>query len=228
MLLNQGKSKQFNSFDELKNSSSDFMTILNVDKQTESQRSNDNIQRTYSALSSHSSTSESVEVDKPSNSANGPEIAEEGRASGSVKAKVYWIYIKAGAGVILAFLALFFNISSQVFFSASDIWLSRWSNKVSTRSLLEKNSTSINSFTLQPSKSLPNTTSEMLTDIDWRDRYNVIVYAGLIVGLFVTTLLRTSTFYYMCNRASINLHNTIFYRILRSPLSLFESNPVGK
>jgi ABC-type bacteriocin/lantibiotic exporter with double-glycine peptidase domain len=56
---------------------------------------------------------------------------------------------------------------------------------------------------------------------------DVIVYSALITGLFLTSLLRSTTFYAMCMRSSVNLHNSIFYRLLRAPISVFDNNPVG-
>jgi len=56
---------------------------------------------------------------------------------------------------------------------------------------------------------------------------DVIVYSVLIGALFVTALLRSTTFFIMCMRSSVNLHNSIFYRLLRAPMHVFDNNPVG-
>lgn len=211
-----------------------MMTILSVDKQqqTEATRSNENVHRTYSILSTHSSTSESGEIERPCELQNGPEIAKEERAIGGVKAKVYWIYFKAGAGVWLALIALVFNLASQVLFSANDIWLARWSNRASAISMRQHNHSVVPTLnqSIESVKVSSNVSDEFAVDsqVSQDYQYNIMIYSGLVLGLFVTTLLRTTIFFYMCNRASVNLHNTIFYRILRSPMSLFESNPVGQ
>ncbi|CAG2118659.1 unnamed protein product, partial [Medioppia subpectinata] len=65
--------------------------------------------------------------------------------------------------------------------------------------------------------------------IDKSEQNNdVIIYSSLIAALFVTALMRSVTWFMMCMRASVNLHNSIFYRILRTPISFFDNNPVGR
>ncbi|CAG2101388.1 unnamed protein product [Medioppia subpectinata] len=57
---------------------------------------------------------------------------------------------------------------------------------------------------------------------------DVLIYSSLMVALFIASLLRAITWFVMFMRASVNLHNTIFYRLLRAPMSVFENNPVGQ
>ena len=55
-----------------------------------------------------------------------PKIQEETREFGSIEGTVYWEYIKAGAGPILATLTLLSTIISQAIFHGSDLWLTAW------------------------------------------------------------------------------------------------------
>ncbi|CAG2172916.1 unnamed protein product, partial [Oppiella nova] len=64
-------------------------------------------------------------------------------------------------------------------------------------------------------------------DHDTRNYY-VYIYSGLIGALFVTALMRSTTWFMMCMRASVNLHNSIFTRLLRAPIAVFDNNPVGQ
>ncbi|CAG2105923.1 unnamed protein product, partial [Medioppia subpectinata] len=57
---------------------------------------------------------------------------------------------------------------------------------------------------------------------------DVIIYSSMMAALFIASLLRAITWFVMFMRASVNLHNTIFYRLLRAPISVFDSNPVGR
>lgn len=57
---------------------------------------------------------------------------------------------------------------------------------------------------------------------------DIAIYAVLIVTLFITTVLRSITFFLICMRASKNLHNNIFGRLLRAPVAFFDTNPVGR
>ncbi|CAG2169744.1 unnamed protein product [Oppiella nova] len=56
-------------------------------------------------------------------------------------------------------------------------------------------------------------------DHDTRNYY-VYIYSGLIGALFVTALMRSTTWFMMCMRASVNLHNSIFSRPLRAPIAV--------
>ncbi|XP_054166167.1 ATP-binding cassette sub-family C member 4-like [Oppia nitens] len=56
----------------------------------------------------------------------------------------------------------------------------------------------------------------------------IYVYTGMIVGLCVTSLLATVSFYMMCMRASIILYKRIFSTLLRAPIHVFESSPAGR
>ena len=58
--------------------------------------------------------------------------------------------------------------------------------------------------------------------------FNVIVYSCLIAALFISAMARSTSFFIMCLRASVNLHNRIFYSLLRAPIHVFDSSPVGK
>ncbi|CAG2177332.1 unnamed protein product, partial [Oppiella nova] len=64
-------------------------------------------------------------------------------------------------------------------------------------------------------------------DHDTRNYY-VYIYSGLIGALFVTALMRSTTWFMMCMRASVNLHNSIFSRLLRAPIAVFDNNPIGQ
>ncbi|CAG2102854.1 unnamed protein product, partial [Medioppia subpectinata] len=70
--------------------------------------------------------------------------------------------------------------------------------------------------------------NEVDNDTDTDTTFNVIIYSALILGLLVSALIRTTSFFVMCMRASINLHNRIFYSLLRAPIHVFDSSPIGR
>lgn len=162
-----------------------------------------------------------------------PSPVVEQYTRGTVKCKVYWVYLKAGAGVILGTLTLLANIASQIFFTSNDLFLSKWTDQASgSREMTYRNNImmeSLWSYVPYSFYSLP------IVDFDYAGYYrtnepietNIGIYSALIAGLFVTTVLRSTLLIRICNNASINLHNEIFHRILRSPMSLFETNPIG-
>lgn len=57
---------------------------------------------------------------------------------------------------------------------------------------------------------------------------DIVIYSSLIAVLFVCAILRSVTFFAICMRASIRLHNRIFVRLLRAPIAFFDSNPAGR
>ncbi|CAG2121572.1 unnamed protein product, partial [Medioppia subpectinata] len=126
------------------------------------------------------------------------DVKAELKIIGSVESTVYMEYIKAGAGPLLVILTILFLIASQVLYQGSVYWLNLWTNEMSKT----------------PDK------------VD--QTFNIIVYTNLISGLFVSALLSTICFYIMCMRSSVNLYNRIFYALLRSPIHVFESSPIGR
>ena len=129
------------------------------------------------------------------------QIEEEQFSRGSIKGHVYAEYIRAGAGPILLISMILFTVVSQVIFHGSDIFLTSWTNK---NHALEG----------KPDKD----------DQNW----DIIIYSTLILVLFITTILRSVTFFAICMRASERLHNNIFSRLIQTPVAFFDSNPAGR
>src|SRR5882757_5988042 len=70
-------------------------------------------------------------------------------------------------------------------------------------------------------------TNEVDSDAVVDQTYNVIIYSCFIGALFISAMARSSSFFVMCMRSSVNLHNRIFYSLLRAPIHVFDSSPVG-
>jgi ABC-type multidrug transport system fused ATPase/permease subunit len=56
----------------------------------------------------------------------------------------------------------------------------------------------------------------------------IIVYAVLVSILFILSLLRSMNFFRVCMQTSVDLHQRLFIGVLRSPMSFFENNPMGR
>ena len=50
----------------------------------------------------------------------------------------------------------------------------------------------------------------------------------MIGALFLTTIVRSMSFFSICMRSSVRLHNNIFIRVLQAPVLFFDSNPAGR
>ncbi|CAG2166187.1 unnamed protein product, partial [Oppiella nova] len=55
-----------------------------------------------------------------------------------------------------------------------------------------------------------------------------LMYSCLIAALLLSALISTACFYVMCMRSSVKLYNSIFYALLRAPISFFDSQPIGR
>jgi len=60
------------------------------------------------------------------------------------------------------------------------------------------------------------------------EKWYSIVYSSLIVAMFITIFIRSFTFFSMCMKSSIKLHNQIFDKILQAQMTFFENNPTGR
>ena len=63
--------------------------------------------------------------------------------------------------------------------------------------------------------------------LEYDQTNNIIIYSVLVATTFITLIIRSGTFFMMCIIASVNLHNSIFYRLMRAPIAFFDNNPVG-
>ena len=134
---------------------------------------------------------------------------DEMATSSNVSKTLYWVYIKSGAGILFVLLLITANIITQLTFTGGDYWLSLWTNYEE----LSVNSTEPvqHSFVISSDR---NT--------------NIYIYTGIVVTLFVFSLVRTTTFFTICMRSSINLHEKLFNSVIRAPISFFDANPIGR
>lgn len=78
-------------------------------------------------------------------------------------------------------------------------------------------------------ESLTNDTSVENTLSDTLSREMCIyIYTAVTVGTILVTLMRSITFFSVCMRASIHLHDSMFRSITRATMYFFNTNPSGK
>ncbi|CAG2107663.1 unnamed protein product, partial [Medioppia subpectinata] len=236
LVLDEGRCAGYGTFEQLQAQGLDVMALLSEQERQAAEEQRQQLQRTVSMTSSHSggkgdhslrsrnssrtasmALSERFDdinpetIDADENSDGDPHIQEEQREVGAIGGSVYWEYVKAGAGPVLFILMVISALLSQAIFHGSDIFLTQWT----------LNNVYLTTHRTDKQKSA----TDLSDDEQHRDVY---IYAGLIGALFVTTLIRTTTWFAMCMRASINLHNKIFVRLLRAPIAVFDANPVGR
>ena len=108
------------------------------------------------------------------------------------------------------------TIISQVLFHYTDVWLADWTNREDAAVIITNKTINISFEVDQTDEIHPVETN------------NAIIYTILVVTQFIGMIIRSGTFFAMCIFASINLHNRIFYCLMRAPVSFFDTVPTGK
>lgn len=57
--------------------------------------------------------------------------------------------------------------------------------------------------------------------------FNVIIYAALVVAHLVFCIIKSLSLEILCIDSSIRLHDSIFYTLMRAPISFFDNHPSG-
>jgi ATP-binding cassette subfamily C (CFTR/MRP) protein 4 len=55
----------------------------------------------------------------------------------------------------------------------------------------------------------------------------LLLLSGFAISLVIVAELMNTEFYSLCMRTSENLHNDMFWRVLRAPMHFFDIRPVG-
>ncbi|CAG2115624.1 unnamed protein product, partial [Medioppia subpectinata] len=201
LVLKEGKCIAFGSYEELKAKGINFLsfvtdtkdkkntTIDKTDTNTAFRHMNRSVSISPSIASSIGGHSDDpIDEIKAMDvlAEDEPKVKEETKEIGSISGGVYCEYIKAGAGPILMTVTLVSMVVSQCLYQGSDYWLTQWTNE------LDKPGGHVN------------------------QNMNVLIYSCLIGALFLTALARSTSFFVMCMRSSVNLHNRIFYSLLRA------------
>lgn len=188
-------------------SSSSFSSVSGSSKSLNSSAG----QQRSPSVTSKSSSSSSIDLHQEKVKLN-----EEVAQVGSLDAHVYGQYIKASGAPLLWIIMIVFTLASQSLFHGTDIFLTYWTTKNQAEEEAEE--VAING-------TLYSTKTEVDQDEQRRDIY---IYSGLIAALFTATIIRSFSFFAICNRASVRLHNDTFARLLRAPVAFYDSVPAGR
>ncbi|KAI1287408.1 ATP-binding cassette sub-family C member 4 [Halotydeus destructor] len=220
LVLKDGATVALGNYDQLINSGLDFVSLLKKEDSENEMAAGDKKKEADKAvapvmgerkLSRSTSVVSSAEFEEEY--VHQPVIEDEAKADGSVKGKVYWGYISAGAGTVMFTITVFATLVSQLLYHGTDLYLTSWTNHEQLRAQLNRSEGS----------------NETLTgSIHDNESQNALIYSGLILALFVATMFRTMTWFFMCMKASVNLHNRIFIKVLQAPMAMFDNNPVGR
>lgn len=138
-------------------------------------------------------------------------VTQEVSLEGSVTWRTYHQYCKAAGGyILLAVVILVFTllVGSTAF---SNWWLSHWLEQGSGNS--SSSNLTANSGNISENPDLP---------------FYQMIYGIIIVAMVLLSIIKGYTFTKVTLRASSKLHDTMFKRILGSPISFFDTTPTGR
>ncbi|CAJ0582005.1 unnamed protein product, partial [Mesorhabditis spiculigera] len=125
-------------------------------------------------------------------------VQKETVETGRVSNAVYLAYLKA-ISLTITMIVSIFAIIHIIFAIARSLWLSAWSNGNVDDALQEKDTGT-----------------------------NLSVFSFLGVAEVITLLGIQIALVFGCQRASLALHSPVLHSILRSPMSFFDTTPVGR
>lgn len=176
-----------------------------------------------------------------------PGDREEQRATGKLDPKIYWKYLSAGQIPFVLFFSAFAALGAQAMYQLNDAWLAAWSesqaslfnrandltnssvNSSIDSSLNSSVSSSLNSSLNLPENPTHTSATAMAANLVLPSTTdNIILYCVLTLILFICGFLRAYFGFKVCLASSAAIHDLIFRKLLRAPISFYENNPLGR
>ncbi|XP_022093433.1 multidrug resistance-associated protein 5-like [Acanthaster planci] len=143
---------------------------------------------------------------------DGTLITEEETGSGKVKLETYLGYMKAMGGVFPVLLSLFVFVVMMAMFTFNNYWLSVWLND------------DLGGFTDEQKQ---NGTMPPIADNPKLTMY-VLVYGLSLVAVFILAGFKSVIYMKAALYAASSMHDTVFLKVFRSPMSFFDTTPTGR
>nr|UAX26432.1 ATP-binding cassette C subfamily [Galleria mellonella] len=216
VILNNGTIENMGSYDELVKSEKEFSFLLSSLQEGESDEKEDSVSddKGVKRTSMKRNISVRSENENPNAEKEQKQAAEE-RATGNLKWEVVSKYLKSVNSWFIVFLAFATLTITQATATTVDYWVSFWTNNVDDyiQNLPEGEEldSSLNS------KIGPLTNSQYL-----------LVHGCVILALIIFAQIRIATFVSVTMRASRNLHNMVFKKLIITVMRFFDTNPSGR
>uniref|UniRef100_A0A4W6G179 ATP binding cassette subfamily C member 12 n=1 Tax=Lates calcarifer TaxID=8187 RepID=A0A4W6G179_LATCA len=136
-------------------------------------------------------------------------VSQESSSEGAISWRVYHQYCQAAGGYIITFLTILtivLMIGSTAF---SNWWLSFWLGQGDGTS----NQTNSNHGDISQNPDL---------------HYYQLIYGVMVVVTVILAIIKCFFYTHVTLHASCKLHNTMFKRIVDSPMSFFDTTPTGR
>ncbi|PSN47509.1 hypothetical protein C0J52_02251 [Blattella germanica] len=233
VILHNGAVEATGTYHELHESDLEFAKQLDLEDDDDDFHPNLNHSESQTSLRStkrQSSEGSQQSVDVPE-----PKQRKEMRTSGSVSSGVYKTYCTAGGNYCYTFFVLFICILFQTVVSSADYWMANIEEK-----RLIPNSTEIigngkDSIELSGNWTDSNSTNNIVPlenndDFGWMPSTEtcIYIYTGFIFAIIILSMVSLFSFFTMCMRSSIKLHNKMFTSVIYATMRFFTYNPSGQ
>nr|CAD7398178.1 unnamed protein product [Timema poppensis] len=153
----------------------------------------------------------------------------EASSKGKSERSVYAEYFCSGANCLGLFLMSSFFIVAQAAASGADYWMSFWVTQEELRSYYQSPEFQYDLNTTKNNASAKESEIFLLPVEDLLStQLCLYIYTGIVVFLIVIAFVRSFTFYTVCMRSSVSLHNDMFNSVIRTPVRFFDVNPSGR
>ncbi|XP_030060230.1 multidrug resistance-associated protein 9 [Microcaecilia unicolor] len=144
-------------------------------------------------------------------------VSKEEMHAGSISLKTYHNYIKASGGYVLSIFVLFLFLLVIGTSAFSNWWLSYWlEQSLKENCTGEMNDTS--TLVCNPGS----------VTHDPKLNFYQLVYGMTLALMVVLGVIKGFVFTKTTLKASSTLHDEVFYKILHSPMSFFDTTPIGR
>ncbi|XP_069463152.1 ATP-binding cassette sub-family C member 12-like [Ambystoma mexicanum] len=146
-------------------------------------------------------------------------VLKEEMQEGSVSPQTYHHYIQAAGGYVVAIIVIILFIVMIGFSAFSNWWLSYWIEQgAGSNCTTFSNGTTAATLVCNP---------RSITDNPQLGFYQ-LVYGMTVVGMIILSVFKGYAFTRATLKASSVLHDKVFYKILQSPMSFFDTTPTGR
>ena len=155
-----------------------------------------------------------VEIAKTASEDNKQQIiTKENQQAGKVTSGVYMTYLKTVNNIPIVLMVALLFITSQILSSGVDFFVSIWVNWEEQYGKIDIKI---------------NNDATILDGSWWTSERHIYFYSAFISTLLFLMMLRSFTFYRICLRVSIRLHDKMYWGITRATMYFFNTNSTGR
>ncbi|XP_064086924.1 ATP-binding cassette sub-family C member 5-like isoform X2 [Macrobrachium nipponense] len=216
VVMQTGKIAERGTHSELMERKGDYFDMVGLDSSGKEKKNEDN------NTQKPSEKADSAESKEQESLNSGKLITEETSATGSVPMKMYVTFIKVCGGwciVGLIFFAIVIFTLSRMF---NAVWLQTWLDQGDGRKEERKENITMYNLTFSGDELLGSVTHN--PDL-WMYQ---LVYIMSFVMLLITGVIKGTGVTFRVLSGSSRLHNDMFWSIIRSPMSFFDTTPSGR